>query len=596
MKKKLCALLLAASLLLTGCGKSGDGAASSVPTSEPLDTSNIFSDRDMETDYDENTSVAITLNGTTIAANSSAVTISGNTATITKAGTYVLSGALTDGRIVINTDKSEKVQLVLKGASIHSESDAPLYILQTDKVFLTLADNTENTLTNGGAFTVRDDNNIDAVIFSKEDLTINGGGKLSIQSPGGHGIVSKDELTITGGTLDVQSSGHGLTGKDGVGLTNASMTIAAGKDGIRGQHDEDSTKGYVYIKNGQYNITAEGDGISASAQLQIDDGTFEIVTGGGSENGDKHTSDNWGGFPGGGMGGMGGGDRPTRPGGRAVTTADTADSTSIKGLKASAGLTIGGGTFTMDCADDAVHANGDVTVSGGSFTIATGDDGFHADNTLTVSGGSITITESYEGLEGLHVIVSGGDIRMTASDDGINAAGGTDQSGTGGIRDDQFGGGRPGGPGGMGGSSNGSILISGGKVSIKASGDGLDANGTLKITGGYTVVCGPTQGDTATLDFDTSAIITGGTFIGTGASGMAQTFSGSENQGVIAVSVGSRAAGTPFTLTNAKGEKIIDGFAPELSYGVVILSTPELRKGASYTITVGTNSGTFEAV
>jgi hypothetical protein len=204
------------------------------------------------------------------------------------------------------------------------------------------------------------------------------------------------------------------------------------------------------------------------------------------------------------------------------------------------------------------------------------------------------------------VVVSGGDVRMVSSDDGINAAGGTDQSGIGGIRDDRFGGGRPAGqpgaqpgkpgaPGGMGGASNGSIVISGGKVQIQASGDGIDANGTLKITGVYTVVCGPTQGDTATLDYDVSGIITGGTFIGTGASGMAQTFSGSENQGVISVSVGSRTAGTPFSLTDANGTKIIDGFVPELSYAVVILSTPELRKGESYTITVGTDSGTFEA-
>ncbi len=602
MKKKLCALLLAASLLLTGCGKTEnpDSDTSSTIPATPLDTSGIFSDRDMETDYNENNSTSIVLNGTTITTASSAVTVNGNTATITKAGTYILSGTLTDGCIIINTAKTEKVQLVLNGVTMHSEADAPLYILQTDKVFLTLAENTENTLTNGGSFTVRDGNNIDAVIFSKEDLTVNGTGKLTIRSPGGHGIVSKDELTITGGSFDIQSAGHGMTGKDGIGLTGASMVVAAGKDGIHAAHDEDSAKGYVYIKNGQYRITAEGDGISASAQLQIDDGTFDIVTGGGSENGDKHTSDGWGDFPG---GGMGGGNRPTRPGGRAVENmdnSDTTDSTSIKGLKATNGLTIYGGTFTMDCADDAVHGNSDVMISGGTFTIATGDDGFHADGTLTIAGGTIHITESYEGLEGLHVIVSGGDVRAKTSDDGINAAGGTDQSGMGGIRDNPPGGwggypGKPGAPGGMGGASNGSILISGGKVQIQASGDGIDANGTLKITGGYTVVCGPTQGDTATLDYDVSGIITGGTFIGTGASGMAQTFSGSENQGVISVSVGSRTAGTPFSLTDANGTKIIDGFVPELSYAVVILSTPELRKGESYTITVGTDSGTFEA-
>ena len=148
------------------------------------------------------------------------------------------------------------------------------------------------------------------------------------------------------------------------------------------------------------------------------------------------------------------------------------------------------------------------------------------------------------------------DIKLVASDDGLNAAGGTDSSGTIGGRDGMFGGGgKSGMGGGFGGmsSGNGSIVISGGNLYINSSGDGLDANGTLEITGGYTVVVGPTQGDTATLDYDKSGIITGGTFIGTGASGMAQTFSDSK-QGVIAVSVGNQAAGTQIILKDKKRE------------------------------------------
>ena len=159
-------------------------------------------------------------------------------------------------------------------------------------------------------------------------------------------------------------------------------------------------------------------------------------------------------------------------------------------------------------------------------------------------------------------------------------------------------GGRPGGHGGMGGgmgsAGNGSILISGGSIFINASGDGIDANGTLEISGGKTVVIGPTQGDTATLDYDVSGIITGGTFIGTGASGMAQTFSDSQNQGVIAISVGNCPANTPITLTSKDGNVLIS-YTPELSYAVVILSSPEIEKGETYTITVGTQSGSFEA-
>ena len=143
-------------------------------------------------------------------------------------------------------------------------------------------------------------------------------------------------------------------------------------------------------------------------------------------------------------------------------------------------------------------------------------------------------------------------------------------------------------------SGNGSITISGGEIYIQASGDGLDANGTLTISGGYTVVCGPTQGDTAVLDYDKTAIITGGTFIGTGSTMMAQTFTEGSNQGVFAVTCGSQQAGSAITLQNAAGETVID-YTPDLPFGLVVLSSADIISGDSYTITVGQTSGTFAA-
>jgi hypothetical protein len=200
-------------------------------------------------------------------------------------------------------------------------------------------------------------------------------------------------------------------------------------------------------------------------------------------------------------------------------------------------------------------------------------------------------------LEALHIDVQGGNIQLVANDDGLNAAGGVDQSGTKGGRDGMFGGpggmggGRPGG--GMSAHSNGSIQISGGTLYVNASGDGIDANGTLEITGGHTTVAGPTRGDTATLDYDQSATISGGTFIGTGASGMAQTFSDSR-QGVVAVSVGNQPAGTEIVLKDAMDNTLIT-YQPELDFAVVILSSPDIVKGQTYTITVGSQCGEFEA-
>lgn len=602
MKKySLLCLLLVAALLISGCGNQGDviemvadttqANQANVPTQ--VDSSDLFSDRDYEVGYDESESAIITLNGDSAECSSNAVQINGSTVTIIDEGTYILSGTLNDGMIIVNSEKTDKTQLVLDGVTIHSETSAPIYILQSDKVFLTLAPDSVNTLSNGGTFTAIDENNIDAVIFSKEDVTLNGSGTLTITSPAGHGIVSKDSLTITSGTYDISSASHALAGKDDVSIANATFTITSGKDGIHAENADDTAKGFVFIESGTFEISAEGDGISASAYMQIQSGNFSITSGGGSVNAAKQTSDSWGNFMGGGKHQNGNRDHGSK--GNTTSTEMTEDSTSIKGIKAAGDLVINGGTFTIDSADDAVHSNTNITVGGGIFEIASGDDAFHADETLTITSGTVNITESYEGLEGLHIDVFGGDITLVASDDGLNAAGGTDQSGFGGMRgNDQFGGGRPNGMGGMGsGNSGGSITISGGTIHITASGDGIDANGSLTISGGFTTVCGPTKGDTATLDYDVSAVITGGTFIGTGASGMAQTFSDSE-QGVIAVSVGNQSASTPITLTDKDGNVVIS-HAPDLSFGVVILSSPDIVKGETYTITVGSASGDFAA-
>lgn len=553
----------------------------------------VFTERDYKTDYDESGSVLIQLNGSTAAATSDSVRISGTTITITEDAVYRISGTLDDGMMIVNAPDTAKLQLVFDGVSIHSETSAPLYILEADKVFVTLADGTENTLSNGGTFIAIDDNNIDSVIFSKQDLTLNGSGSLTVTSPAGHGIVSNDDLVITGGTYTITSASHGLKANDSVRITGeTAVTIDAEKDGIHAENSDDASLGFVYISNGTMNIEAEGDGISAGAYMQIEDGTFQILAGGGSENGSHESSDSWGGF----RGGSRGGGQPGQS--LSATTAADDSSTSMKGLKSTGNLWITNGRFTVDSADDAVHSNASIAVNGGIFEIASGDDAFHADETLTVTAGTINITESYEGLEALHVSVQGGDITLVASDDGLNAAGGTDSSGLTGGRDGMFGGGpggMGGGPGGGGGmsSSNGSITISGGTLHIQASGDGIDANGSLTISGGYTVVVGPTQGDTATLDYDTTAVITGGTFIGTGASGMAQTFSDQE-QGVVSVNVGNQAAETTVTLADQSGNTLIT-YTPELSFAVVILSSPDLVPGETYTMTVGSISREFEA-
>ena len=215
--------------------------------------------------------------------------------------------------IVVNAPETAKLQLVFNGINITKSTSAALYNIDADKGFVTLAEGTENILANGGTFTAIDENNIDGAVYSKQDLTFNGTGSLTVTSPAGHGIVCKDDLVFTGGTYTVNSASHGLDANDSVRIANASFEINAGKDVIHCENTDDTSKGFVYIASGTINGEAEGDGIAASAYLQIEGGNFDLLVGGGAENGSKASSGNYGGFMGGGHGGM-------RPGGNQGST------------------------------------------------------------------------------------------------------------------------------------------------------------------------------------------------------------------------------------------------------------------------------------
>lgn len=556
-KRKAVALLFLMLWLLTSlCGCAGgqdtaaasqDGAAAEAvaapaATAPVQDDSGMFTDRDREIGYDESESAHILLEGDSAQCDSNAVQISGSTVTILDEGTYILSGSLENGMVIVNAEKTDKLQLVLDGADIHSQTCAPIYIRQADKVFITLAGGTANALSNGGQFTTIDDSNIDAVIFSREDLTLNGQGSLSITSPAGHGVVSKDDLVVTSGSYDIYAASHGLDGKDSVRLAGGSFAITAGKDAIHAENQDDDAKGYLYIAGGTFVLTSEGDGLSAESSLQIVDGDFTLLCGGGSQ-----SADPW-----------------------------AEDTMSAKGVKAAGSLALEGGTFKIDASDDGIHANGDITISGGAYQIATGDDGIHADGQVTIAGGSIDITQSYEGIEGLVVDISGGHIRLVASDDGLNAAGGNDQSGFGGRR----------GRDSFAATEGAEIIISGGTLYVNASGDGIDSNGNLTVTGGQTYVSGPESSMNGALDYNGQAAISGGVFLAEGASGMAQNFGSASTQGAMLMTVESQSGGSLIELTDESGQVIVSWQA-EKSFNSVLISCPQLVQGETYTLSAG---------
>lgn len=651
MKKKVLVVLLNLSLLLTGCGNtdllsesknSEDGSSTSAESS--LSADDMFTERDMETNYDESTSASITLSGNTAQSDSDAVEISGSTVTITDEGTYILSGTLDDGMIVVAAEKTDKVQLVLDNVQIQCSTSAALYVQQADKVFVTLGADSTNTLTNGGEYVAVDDNNIDSVIFSKDDLTLNGTGSLAVEAGAGHGIVSKDDLVITGGTYQITSASHGISAQDSIRIADGNFTISSGKDGIHSENTEDTDLGYLYIAKGTFEITSETDSLSAGSILQIEDGNYTLTAGGGSENAEAHQED--GGFAPGNRGKMpeggpdmaggnqempempdgsqempempemadGNQEMPEMPGDsegfpkgndddsesteiadadKANTEANTEENTSsagdsettsseeatasTKGIKADGNIILHAGTFQIDSADDAVHSNANITVDGGSYQITTGDDGFHADSQVSITDGDLNITKSYEGIEGQNIKISGVNIQVVASDDGLNAAGGNDESGIAGNK----------GMDNFSGDSDCYIQISGGVMYINASGDGIDSNGNLTVSGGETYVSGSENGGNAALDYGGEASISGGIFVATGASQMAQNFGEDSEQGVMLVTVDSQESNSTLQLKDSSGNVLVE-YTPTKAYDSAVVSAPELIKGESYTLVTGT--------
>lgn len=346
MRKKIIILFLTmGALMLSGCNtKIGNTTQqtteSSTTTSSSVtetDTSDMFSDRDKEVGYDESESVTISLADNSSSCESDAVSITENTITIKDEGTYILSGSLSDGMVIVEAEDTDKVQIVLNGASISNDQFAALYVRSADKVFVTTASGTENTLEHSGSsYTAIDENNIDAAIFSKSDLTLNGEGTLTVTAQEGHGIVSKDDLVLTSGTYVITSASHGLSGKDSVRIANGTYTISAGDDGIHAASN-------VTISDGKIDITQSYEGIEGLS-IDIAGGEISVLA---SDDG--------------------------------INAAGGNDSSSSEGFQGGddqfastegAYIQISGGVLHVNASGDGIDSNGDIIVSGGETYVS----------------------------------------------------------------------------------------------------------------------------------------------------------------------------------------------------------------------------------
>jgi len=521
MKKKICSLFIILILIsLSGCkliNKNTESSSSSSDGSEidTIDSTDLFNNKELSDTVDTTDSV-----------------LSNDSLTIIEAGSYIFSDTV-NGTITVNVNNKEKVTITLDNVTLNTTGFASIYIVSADKVYINLVG--VNTINNTGSYTQIDSNNVDGAIFSKTDLSIIGTGSLNITSAS-HGIVCKDDLVLTNNTINITSQDRGIDANDSLSTLNETLTINSSSDGIHVENEDDTSKGNIYLENTNITLTSGMDGISSSNILEIVNGVYNLT----------------------------------------CTSSYSISNRSMKGLKAKTNIIIKAETITINSKDDSIHSNDNILIEKGTLTLSSNDDGIHADTLLVINDSTITITKSYEGLEANEIDINGGNISITSSDDGLNAAGGNDQS--------SFSG-RP-GQNTFNTSSNAKINITGGTLLVKASGDGIDSNGTITMSGGNVLVYGPTDSGNGALDYDSSFTITGGTLCAIGSSGMAQNVS-SATQGSILYNLSSTKSSNVSIKLKYNNEVIYETTSIK-TFNSIVISTPNITKGNTYKLCIGT--------
>lgn len=520
---------------------------------------------------------ALNASGARVASPSN-LTISGSKVTITEPSIISVSGSSEAAQVVVDCDKTTYptgiVEIDLTGAELSNNSAAPIYVKQIgDEVQIVAKSGTVNTISDGSSHsdTNTDGEAIPAAIYAEDDLKIKGQGTLNVNGNTEDGIVTKNDLKIYNGTINVTAKDDGLRGGDSVTIGNDTATDYSGLkltvnastgDGIKANDmDTASGKGFITVNGGTVNVTSSSDGFHASQNLNINGGDVTIKTTGTSSS----TND------------------ASAKGLKAGRTDDTTG-TSVTGV-----ITINGGHIDADTKDDCIHASGNVYLYGGIMELNSGDDAVHSDADLTIGKGNNTFDDltviaeaCYEGMEAINITQNSGSVVINSTDDGYNAAGGADGSGNMG----------PGGWGGGwgGGMSSGgdySINIKGGFALVNATDgdhDGFDSNGSITISGGYIISNGNEP-----IDSDGTQTYTGGVYVkdtgSGGMGGMGGPGGGMGGSSSITQSVSaslSASAGTRITICDGSGNVIVS-FIADKSVSSVIAGCIEYTGATVYT-------------
>ena len=320
-----------------------------------LDAGELFTSRDLEQSADLSEAQTLTVSD-------------GQQITISSEGVYVLRGSAKNATVIVDADSSAKVQLVLDGLSITNDDFPCIYVKSADKVFLTTLSDSSLSVT--GSFVSDGDTNTDAVIFSKDDLTLNGTGTLTVSSTD-KGVSSKDDLKVTGGSYIISASSKCLEGKDSICIAGGDFSLTAGSDGLHAENDEDESLGYVYIGGGSFSVSANDDGIHGNAFVQIDGGSLQIAAAEGIEGSFVQIND----------------------GTISIQSWDDGINAANKSGAYPICVEINGGdiSIAMSAGDtDGIDANGSIVVNGGTINI-TGNSSFDYDGTAQLNGGTIIV-------------------------------------------------------------------------------------------------------------------------------------------------------------------------------------------------------------